>query len=308
MDLSRLWNPWRRPNATDPRSALADPELRAALDDLERLTRERPELRSPAAVLAGVLMAAFGGPRPASSPRDLADLSDPAIERVLECWSAQRPAHEAELPEVDPAELNRRAHAVASSLAGENPEAAKLLTAIQRDPARIHRWFQLAWRERPEAVESAVRQSGCPPSLAVSILRIVSLALLSDWSAALSRLLAQSGRWSQGHCPCCGAAAALAELRGLEQRRFLRCDRCGGDWHLERVRCPFCLESDHRSLRYLFAEGEENRYRLAVCDACGGRLKWIATLEPLSPPRLLVAQLAMVHLDLIEEPGEIETT
>ena len=33
--------------------------------------------------------------------------------------------------------------------------------------------------------------------------------------------------------------------------------------------------------------------------ACGGRLKVIATLKPLTAPGLLVAQLAMVHLDWI---------
>ena len=64
---------------------------------------------------------------------------------------------------------------------------------------------------------------------------------------------------------------------------------------------PTCGRTDHRILRYLFAEEDQGRFRLAICDACGGRLKVITTLAPLSPPGLVVAEFTMLYLDLIEE-------
>jgi hypothetical protein len=55
-----------------------------------------------------------------------------------------------------------------------------------------------------------------------------------------------------------------------------------------------------------FVEGEQDRFRLAICQRCGFRLKIVATLTPLSPPSLLVAELAAIHLDFID-PIEGET-
>ncbi len=52
---------------------------------------------------------------------------------------------------------------------------------------------------------------------------------------------------------------------------------------------------------YRFVEGEQERYRLSQCDGCGFRLKVVATLAPLSPPGLLLAELVTVHLDLIAD-------
>jgi hypothetical protein len=66
--------------------------------------------------------------------------------------------------------------------------------------------------------------------------------------------------------------------------------------------CPFCGTSDHRSLHYAFVDGEQDRHRLAICDNRSGRLKIVARISPLSPPGLLVAELASIHLDLLEIP------
>ena len=75
-------------------------------------------------------------------------------------------------------------------------------------------------------------------------------------------------------------------------------------WPGNRLQCPCCGKSDLRALRYLFAEEDQNRCRLAICDACRGRLKIITTLAPLSPPGLVVAEFTMLYLDLLEDPGQ----
>jgi hypothetical protein len=38
-----------------------------------------------------------------------------------------------------------------------------------------------------------------------------------------------------------------------------------------------------------------------LCDGCGGRLKVITTLAPISHPGLVVAQFTMLYLDFIDE-------
>src|SRR5205823_506094 len=107
--------------------------------------------------------------------------------------------------------------------------------------------------------------------------------------------------WSRGECPNCGSPPGLAESRGLEQRRYWRCGLCAADWPGERLRCPFCGQTDHRNLHYRFVEGEQGRHRLALCDTCGGRLRVVATLAPVSAPGLLVVELATAHLEPADE-------
>jgi FdhE protein len=90
----------------------------------------------------------------------------------------------------------------------------------------------------------------------------------------------------------------LAEFRGLEQNRFLRCGLCAADWQFPRLRCPFCDNQDHRELGFFHVEGEEGRHRAATCESCHGYVKTVSSLDRLSVPDLLVADLATLHLDL----------
>jgi FdhE protein len=83
----------------------------------------------------------------------------------------------------------------------------------------------------------------------------------------------------------------------LEQTRFLRCALCAAEWEFPRLLCVFCAERDHRQLGYFSVEGEESRYRATTCETCRGYVKMTATLGPLSPPAMLVADVATVHLD-----------
>jgi len=173
-------------------------------------------------------------------------------------------------------------------------------TLRQSDDLLVH---ALSAEDDSFEFEQAMHGLGLEPALVESVLRLVLLPGLADWSQQVCVQLTE-GIWPSGQCPICGSGPALAESRGLEQRRRLRCDRCAADWPGEHFRCPFCCESDHRALRYTFVPGEQDRYRLSICDRCGGRIKIIATLAPLSPPGLLVAELAAIHLDLIDDVAE----
>jgi hypothetical protein len=283
----------RRDVEPESRSRFADasPTLDAALVDLDRLMAARPELSAAAGSLATVLIAAFRAPVP-----EIALHAEP--ELLVEAWRAGVPAfHAGEAPlGVHSDDLRARAGSLAEALRAINPGAAPLLKALQKGQANPDTWAVEALAGRPEVIDADACNLGIDPALARSIVRLGLLPQLSAHSEKLATIR-PSGIWSGGNCPNCGGAPTLAESRGLEQRRYWRCGVCAADWPGERVRCPFCGETDHSRLRYRFVEGEQDRYRLTVCDACRGRLKVTSTLGPLSLPGLLVAELATAHLD-----------
>ena len=271
--------------------------LVSALADLDRLASARPELSEAGRTLARVLRAAFKDP--VTLP-DAGTHADPDL--ILAAWQAGVPAFHAgeSPPTIDPDSLRARALAVCGALGDTNPRAALLLDAIGAGTADVSSWAADALADRLDNLEDQMTTLGLDPALARSVLR---LALLPALAAHAQRLAAirPEGAWSGGGCPNCGGPPTLAESRGLEQRRAWRCGLCAGDWPGDRLRCPFCGESDHRKLGYQFVEGEQDRYRLSHCDSCGGRLKVVSTLSPISTPGLLVVELATAHLDQLED-------
>jgi FdhE protein len=104
--------------------------------------------------------------------------------------------------------------------------------------------------------------------------------------------------WDAGTCPVCGAWTALAERRGLERERRLRCGRCGADWPAPPLRCAFCGETAHDALGVLAPEGASEASQVETCDRCHGALKSLATLRAWAPDEVALADLASVELDL----------
>ena len=106
------------------------------------------------------------------------------------------------------------------------------------------------------------------------------------------------GTWPHGYCPTCGAWPALAEIRGLDGARHLRCRGCGGDWATAWLRCPFCGERDHARLGALVAAEGLEREKIEVCDGCHGYLKTITTFGPIPAEQVVLQDLATVALDV----------
>jgi FdhE protein len=110
--------------------------------------------------------------------------------------------------------------------------------------------------------------------------------------------------WTHGYCPVCGAWPALAELRGLERSRRLRCGRCATDWPLPVLECAYCGETNHDQLGTLTPEGESQTRRVEVCYTCKGYLKAFTTLRPMPLRTIAMTDLASVDLDLIAQERE----
>jgi FdhE protein len=105
--------------------------------------------------------------------------------------------------------------------------------------------------------------------------------------------------WPHGYCPICASWPILAERRGLDRTRRLRCGRCGGDWPVEWLCCIYCGERDHQRLGSLVPEDREETLIVETCASCRGYLKSVATLQQIPPFALLLQDLETVELDLV---------
>lgn len=105
--------------------------------------------------------------------------------------------------------------------------------------------------------------------------------------------------WSEGTCPVCGDWPLLAEQRGLERARRLRCGRCGSDWAQPGVRCPYCATTGLAARSELVATQDGESRRVETCTACHGYLKSVSTLRAWTGDEILLADLATVDLDLV---------
>jgi FdhE protein len=127
-------------------------------------------------------------------------------------------------------------------------------------------------------------------------------ACAERWSARLSPT------WAHGWCPVCGAWPTLAEARGLERARQLRCERCAADWWAAWLWCVYCGADDHAHLGSLVLTEEASDLsgsalaRVATsidtCSVCRGYVKTVTTLTPTPADDLALLDLATVELDV----------
>jgi FdhE protein len=104
--------------------------------------------------------------------------------------------------------------------------------------------------------------------------------------------------WPYGYCPICGAWPALTEMRGLDRARHLRCARCGGDWAVAWLHCPYCHTTDHEQLGALVPEAGGETRKVDTCAACKGYVKAVTTLGPWPAYMVLIEDLDTVDLDV----------
>jgi FdhE protein len=104
--------------------------------------------------------------------------------------------------------------------------------------------------------------------------------------------------WSRGFCPVCAGWPAFTEVRGIERNRFLRCGRCGVEWPVSCLQCPYCNTTEHDRLTTL-VPGDGNRNRMIeACQACRGYVKSFTVLQASVPSMVMVGDLESVDLDI----------
>jgi formate dehydrogenase maturation protein FdhE len=247
--------------------------------------------------IACILRNAFNQPgSPIPSLEAGCDETQSLLERIQEGWKVGAPAVTVVKPELDRALLLHRLLALVECTEHEYSPARRFREVSRTSPDRVVDWVLTRLCDGSEDPSSELEHARIPAEYARSILRLTLLGELGEWSSRITEHLTEPN-WRYFGCPVCGRPPALGESRGLEQRRYLRCNCCGAGWPANRLQCPFCGQNDGHRMRSFFAEEDQHRCRLVVCDDCGGRLKVVTTLAPLSPPGLVVAEFTMLYLD-----------
>jgi FdhE protein len=140
-------------------------------------------------------------------------------------------------------------------------------------------------------------QAGVEPDPLAALANIVAAPVLR---ASARQIASQAPPgWSEGYCPICGAWATLAENRGLDRTRRLRCGRCGGDWQSTPMQCPFCKTLDFNQLSTLVPENSGESQKVETCRSCHGYLKSMTALRKWSSDEVVLADLSSVELDFV---------
>jgi FdhE protein len=263
--------------------------LASAFDELDKLARARPTLASSCQALQAILPELFGESPGAQAPLPLLES---ARSKLAEGIPLLR-----DVPLIiDEDALRRRALAVCAAV--DQKDAETLTDELCKKTWAPAALLKEVLAGRPETVSAQAESLGLDAELLATVLRLAALPALAPIASAAAEVR-HGIAWDHGYCPTCGSWPLLAESRGLEQMRFLRCGWCACAWEGSRLRCAFCGNQDHRTLGYFHVEGEEDRMRAATCDECRGYVKVVATLFALAAPQLLVADLSTLHMDLV---------
>ena len=146
------------------------------------------------------------------------------------------------------------------------------------------------------ALDAVAGAAGLDGGLARALAHPAALPLLAS-CAARAGSSARPG-WDRGYCPVCGAWPAIAELRGLEASRQLRCARCGADWATVWLACVYCGNDDHRELAGLVSEAAGPMRRVDTCTRCRGYLKTVTTLTARTHAEVVIEDMQTVPYDV----------
>lgn len=223
------------------------------------------------------------------------DLLEISLAEPVDAWRGAvrvRGDRRAGAPLLDGALLNIDANR-AGRLVGRLAHPARLMTDDYDAPAMI----RAAIARDEETLSGMAEDSGIPASAFAVLAQSAATPILRA-AAALLDASAASG-WQRSYCPVCGARPTLAEVRGIERERRLRCGACSADWPLALLHCAFCDEIDHEKLGTLNVEGEGQLRRVETCESCHGYLKTATTFDALSFHALMLLDLATIPLDLV---------
>ena len=198
---------------------------------------------------------------------------------------------------IDAALADRWVRRVLALAAESGPEAIGLRTAAGDVALDARAVLEAAVNADAGRLEALARSLDIDPDALAAVAALAVMPLLH----ALRRRFgpALDPGWDQGWCPLCGGWPHLAEQRGLERTRRLRCARCGGDWAQPGVRCPYCGVIGHEARAALVSEQDGEARKIETCSACRGYLKSVSTLHAWAADEVALTDLATVDLDLV---------
>jgi FdhE protein len=126
-------------------------------------------------------------------------------------------------------------------------------------------------------------------------------ALQVYWLDLATRFTAQEVKPLEVHgvCPVCGTLPVASVVRVDKSscgNRYLHCALCATEWHMVRITCSYCQETE--SLTYYSIEGGSPAARAESCGSCRGYRKiFYQEKDPAVEP--VADDLASVALDVL---------
>jgi FdhE protein len=149
-----------------------------------------------------------------------------------------------------------------ATVAGAPAQAIEFCGTLNKqlddDPASIERLADALLAERDSGIDTAAAP-------------FVMAALQVYWADLASRFdIDQLPVVSPfGLCPCCGSlpVASIVRVGGRQDGcRYLYCSLCSTEWHLVRVTCSHCQETE--GIAYHSVENGHEGIKAESCDAC----------------------------------------
>jgi FdhE protein len=197
--------------------------------------------------------------------------------------------------EVDAAELQRMIRRLATK--ASDLEGGASLRGYRPTRPEILELIAAAVTQDQVAIAAVAAEHSLDGRALASVVHLAALPLLRACGRELQDRIPEF--WPHGYCPVCAAWPILAERRGLDRSRRLRCGRCAAEWEMEWLLCAYCGERDHGKLGSLVLEDAGETLKVETCETCRGYLKSVATLQAIPAFDLLLRDLETVELDLI---------
>lgn len=193
--------------------------------------------------------------------------------------------------------VDRWVRRVLTLAAEAGPEAIGLRAAAGDVALDARAFLEMAVNADGDRLEALAQLLDIDPDVLAAVAALAVMPLLQ----ALRRRFgpAVDPHWHEGRCPICGGWPHLAEQRGLERTRQLRCARCGSDWVQPGIRCPYCGVIGHEARAALVSEQDGEARKVETCSACRGYLKSVSTLRAWAGDEVALTDLATVDLDLV---------
>jgi len=114
--------------------------------------------------------------------------------------------------------------------------------------------------------------------------------------AAVLMPLIKDEKWYQKVCPVCGGEPDFGYLEKEVGGLRLLCSRCDTLWTYKRGECTFCGNSDKDSFFYYL--GDDEVFRLYVCDKCKRYLKILDGRQTARKPLLPLQRIITLGMDV----------
>lgn len=108
----------------------------------------------------------------------------------------------------------------------------------------------------------------------------------------------KNGSWRRATCPICGNPPSMALLQEDLNERIMWCHLCDTEWtYVDKV-CPFCGNSELKSIKHIFPP-VNSPHRIDACDKCGYFIKTIDERLISTPPKFVIENLRTKNLEII---------